>query len=388
MTFAAAGPRIFISAGEVSGDIVASQLIDALRAIDPSIVVDGIGGPRMAQAGATVIASANHIGAVGVSEGLAVAPAALKVFRAVKRHVRAHRPQVAVLIANDVFNVVLGRSLRAMGVVTISLFPPQTWIWHSLARVIAPSFDLVLAAFPEESECYGRAGVATEFVGHYLADVLAPRTPETRRSARAALGLSMSEPVVALLPGSRAWEISRLLPVMLSATDLICAQMPAVQMIAALSEPRTADQHAPVRTPLGHSIRLTTDSHLTMHAADVLVSCSGTATLEASLIGTPMVVAYTASRSTYAIIRACIRVGLMPGDTVALPNLILGRHVVPEFIQRHVTAPALADAALRLIPDGEPQRTQREALTAVRAHVARPDTLTTAARMIMARVTR
>lgn len=388
MTTGAAGPRIFISAGEVSGDIVASRLIDALRAIDPSIVVDGVGGPRMAQAGATVIASANHIGAVGVTEGLAVAPAALKVFGAVKRHVRAHRPQVAVLIANDVFNVVLGRSLRAMGITTIALFPPQTWIWQSLARVIAPSFDLVLAAFPEEAQCYGEAGVATEFVGHYLADVLTPATPETRASARAALGLSMTDPVVALLPGSRAWEITRLLPVMLSAADLIRAGVPAVQLVAALSEPRAADQHDALRTPLGQRVRVSTDSHLTMHAADVLVSCSGTATLEASLIGTPMVVAYTASRFTYAIIRACIRVGLMAGDTVALPNLIVGRHVVPEFIQRHVTADAIAEAALRLIPQGEPQRTQRDALRAVRAHVARPDTLATAAQMIMERVGR
>jgi lipid-A-disaccharide synthase len=388
MTTGAAGPRIFISAGEVSGDIVASRLIEALRAIDPSIVVDGVGGPRMAAAGATVIASANHIGAVGVSEGLAVAPAALRVFGAVKRHVRAQRPQVAVLIANDVFNVVLGRSLRAMGITTISLFPPQTWIWQSLARVIAPSFDLVLAAFPEEAQCYGEAGVATEFVGHYLADVLAPGTPETRVAARAALGLSMSDPVVALLPGSRALEIERLLPIMLSTADLIRADLSAVQVVAVLSETRALSHHDALHTPLGHIVPLSADSHLTMHAADVVVSCSGTATLEASLIGTPMVVTYLTSRVTYAIIRACMRVGLMAGDTVALPNLILGRHVVPEFIQRHVTATAIAAAALRLIPDGEPQRTQREALRAVRAHVARPDTLTAAARMIMDRVTR
>lgn len=382
----ARGPRIFISAGEVSGDIVAAKLIAALRNVNPSSIIDGIGGPRMADAGATVIASADHIGAVGVSEGLAVVPAAHRVFRAVKRYLRDERPNVAILIANDVFNVVLGRSLRARGITTISLFPPQTWIWQSLARAIAPSFDLVLASFPEEDECYRRAGVATEFVGHYLANVLTPSTPADKAAARRELGLRPSDPVVALFPGSRPLEIERLMPVLLAVADRMRADVPSLQLMAALTTPRTTSRSDSSRTPNGHDIGISRDSHLTMRAADVVVCCSGTATLEAALIGVPMVVAYTASRTTYAIVRASIGVGLMASDTVALPNLVLGRPVVPEFIQRHVAAPAIAEAAVALIHEGGPRREMLQALNEVRTHVERADTLANVARIVHERV--
>lgn len=379
-----AAPRIFISAGEVSGDVVGAGLIEALRAADSSAIIEGVGGPRMAQAGARVIASANHIGAVGVSEGLAMVPAALGVFRAALRHCRAHRPDVAVLIGNDVFNVVLGRLLRAKTVTTIALFPPQTWIWQSVARMIAPSLDLVLASFPDEARCYAQAGVTTEFVGHYLADLLGPATPEDRAAARRALDLSSVNPVIAILPGSRRREVALLLPVMLAAADLIRRDQPSAQLVAALGSPLEADADGLV-TPDGHRIRLIGDSHVAMRAADVVLCCSGTATLEASLIGVPMVVAYQASWITYKIIRACIRTGLMAGDTVAIPNLLLGRPAVPEFIQDRVKAPTLARAVLSLIPDDAPRQACRSALREVRSHVERAGTLARAARIVLER---
>lgn len=385
MTTRTRGPRIFISAGEVSGDIVAARLIDKLRAADPATIIDGVGGTRMAEAGATVIASANHIGAVGISEGLAVVPAAVGVFRAVTRHVRTHRPAVAVLIANDVFNVALGRSLRARGITTIGLFPPQTWIWRVLARVIAPSLDLVLASFPDEESCYGEAGVATTFVGHYLANVLSPATPDDKTAARRVLGVTGSGPVVAILPGSRSREVERLMPVLLGAADLIRASAPTVQLVAALTATSAEGTNGTLRTPGGHCLRICSDSHAAMRAADVVVCCSGTATLEAALIGVPLVVAYTASRTTYLVVRTSIRLGLMASDTVALPNLILGRRVVPEFIQRQVTAPAIARAALALIADDVAQREMRAALGEVRTHVERPDTLASVARIVLER---
>jgi lipid-A-disaccharide synthase len=375
------GPRVFISAGEVSGDIVAAHLIRALRAADASVVVDGLGGPRMTEAGATVVAPANHIGAVGVSEGLAMVPSALGVFRAALRHCRAHRPDAAVLIANDVFNVALGRMLRARGIPTIALFPPQTWIWQAVARSIAPSLDIVAASFPDEVRCYGDAGVATEFVGHYLADFLTPVTPGERAAARRLLGLSSDGPVVAVLPGSRRREVRLLLPILLAAADLIRECRPSVQLVVAL-DGRAGDE---IRTPKGERVQVVSDSHMTMRAADVMLSCSGTATLEASLIGIPMVVAYKASWITYKIIRACIRTGLMAGDTVAIPNLLLGHHAVPEFIQGGVTAPAVAGAALPLIDDGEPRRAALTAVRDVRAHVAQAGTLARVARIVLDR---
>jgi lipid-A-disaccharide synthase len=385
MSTAAVVPRVFISAGEVSGDIVAARLINELRAANPAAIIEGVGGTRMADAGATVIAPADHIGAVGISEALAVTPSAVGLFLAVRRHVRVHRPKVAVLIANDVFNVALGRSLRASGITTIGLFPPQSWIWRALSRVIAPSLDLVLASFPDEERCYGDAGVATTFVGHYLANVLNPATPDDTAAARQKLGLAASAPVVTILPGSRPHEIARLLPVLLGAADLIRARVPSVQLVAALTTPGATGGGETLRTPNGGHLHVTADSHTAMRAADVVVCCSGTVTLEAALIGVPMVVVYTLSRTTYAVVRASIRAGLLPDETIAIPNLVLGRRVVPEFIQQRVTAPEIAQAALALILDLDAQREMRRSLRDIRAHVERPGTLASVARIVLER---
>lgn len=382
MTAAPPRPRrIFVSAGEVSGDIVAAKVIEAVRAADPSAVVEGIGGPRMAGAGAALIASATHIGAVGVSEGLATAPAATRIGLAALRHCRAHRPDVALLVANDVFNVIFGRLLRARGIPTVSLFPPQTWIWGSIAKLIAPSFDLVLASFREEAECYGKAGVPTEFVGHYLADVLGPATPEQRTAARATLGLASATPVVALLPGSRRPEVARLLPIMLAAADEIRREAPAAQFVAALQAPASA---AALRTPGGHPVSFAPDSHTLMRAADVVLSCSGTATLEGALVGIPMVIAYQASWITYRIVRLSIRARRIREETVGLPNLLVGRHIVPELLQRQVTAPALASAGLSLLKDGGRRQAMLDALREVRARVACPGSIDSIARITLA----
>jgi lipid-A-disaccharide synthase len=384
MTSGRRAPRIFISAGEVSGDSVAAKLIDALMAAAPSAVVDGVGGTRMAQAGATVIAAANHIGAVGLTEGAATLPSAIRVFHTVTRHVRAHRPDVAVLIANDVFNVLLGRTLRRDGIPTISLFPPQTWIWRSVARLIVPAFDLMLTSFPDETVCYGRVGAATEFIGHYLADELEAATPAERMAARRALGLSASDPVLAIFPGSRPREVERLLPLMLGAVDLMGAEVPAAQFVTALATPLPSDGF-PLRTPQGRAVRVMANSHETMRAADVIVCCSGTATLEASLIGVPMVVIYSASRTTYGAVRACIRAGLIASDTVALPNLVLGRRVVPELIQYRVTAQEIARAAMPLLTDEGRRHSMRQTLQEVRTTIERPGTLAAAARIVLER---
>lgn len=379
-------PRIFISAGEVSGDIVAARLIDALRAVDPAVTVTGIGGPHMSKAGAALMASADHLGVIGVSEALRTMPSAVGVFRAVVRHCRAHRPDVAVLIANDIFNVLLGRRLRAHGITTVALFPPQTWIWGAIARLIAPSYDRILATFPEEADCYARAGASTSFVGHYLADILATATPADRAVARDALGLPRTAPVVAILPGSRRHEIDQLLPELLAAADLMIHDQPDVRVLAAIN---TADRaEGTIHTPGGHSIALSRDSHMMMRAADVLLMCSGTATLEASLIGTPMVVAYRTSWITYRIVRAAIRAGLMPGDTMALPNLLLDRPVVPEFQQHRLTASALASAATALLSDEQRRNVMREDLREVRARVEGPGSLARAADIILNRSVR
>jgi lipid-A-disaccharide synthase len=309
-------------------------------------------------------------------------PSAVLVFLRILRHCRTHRPDVVVLIANDVFNVVLGRQLRARGIRTVAFFPPQTWIWEAVLRVIAPSLDLVLASFPDEARCYNEAGVATEFVGHYLADVLSPITPADRTTARRALGLDADTPVVAILPGSRSEEVARHLSVLLATADVLYRNRP-VRIVAVYRPADTTTTE--LGTPGGNTVQLVDDSHAAMRAADVALVCSGTATLEASLLGVPLVVAYRTSWLTYRIVRAAIRVGLLRGETVAIPNLLLHRTVVPEFVQNRLTPSALAAQLLTLMDDEQPRRTMLEELREVRAQVARPGTMALAAQAVLER---
>src|SRR5262245_11130716 len=151
-------PRVFISAGELSGDIVGARLVAELRTRDPRMRFVGTGGSRLADAGVQSIHDTNTIGVVGVTEVAKTLPAVLAASRAIRREIRARRPDVAVLIGNDVFNTFLGRWLRRHRIPTLSYFPPQVWVWRSLARWIAPSFDTIAASFPEEHEIYARVG--------------------------------------------------------------------------------------------------------------------------------------------------------------------------------------------------------------------------------------
>jgi len=370
--------RLFISAGEVSGDIVAARLVEQLRAREPGLQVDAIGGDHLAAAGAALVTRATHIGAIGVSEGLAVAPSAVRIFRDTVRHCRRVPPDLAILIGNDIFNVLLGRRLRAHGIRTVGYFPPQTWIWAAIARLFAPSFDRVLSSFPDETRCYQRVGVHTEFVGHYLADLLPAVTVEQRMSARAALGLPPDGPVVALLAGSREQERRQLLPVLLEGVDRLRLVMPDVQCLCVGMPGGSA-----VRTPGGLTVPTVGDSHQAMRAADAGILCSGTATLEAALIGLPMVVAYRSSRVTYAIVRTAIALGLIRDDTVALPNLIAGERVVPEFVQSRVSAAALSSEVAALLMSVERRARMLAAFGRVRHAVALCGTLDRAAALIL-----
>ena len=160
--------KVLVSAGEVSGDVAGALLAAALRRLEPGTVLYGLGGHRMAAEGVEVLRDTNPLGTVGVSESFRVIPSLGRAFRALCARVLADPPEVAVLIANDIFNVVLGRWLRRHGVRTVAWFPPQVWIWRSLARPFSRSYDAVLACFPDEVGVWTRAGVPTRFVGHYL----------------------------------------------------------------------------------------------------------------------------------------------------------------------------------------------------------------------------
>ncbi|KAA0255037.1 MAG: lipid-A-disaccharide synthase [Acidobacteria bacterium] len=381
--------RVLVSAGEVSGDVAGARLCAEVLRRQPDAALFGIGGSRMAAAGVELLASTNHLGTVGVSESFRTAPGLLRAFAELRRRVRREPPDVAVLIGNDVFNVLLGRWLKRRGVTTVSYFPPQVWIWRSLARVFRRSFDAVLCCFPDELTVYQRAGAKAVFVGHYLGEALSRVTPEERAGARAGLGLPPGARVVGVLPGSRVQELRTLLPALLGAAAILSRRDPSLRFVLPVAEESFRETIVAQAGSLGLTPVLTLgdDSHAAMRASDLLLLASGTASLEAALIGVPMVIAYRVSKLTIGVVRSAIALRLMDSETVGLPNLVLGRHAVPELIQGRVTAEAIAAEAEALLGSPERLREMEAALAEVARRVAGGGSVARAADAVLALAT-
>lgn len=381
-------PHILVSAGEVSGDIVGGRLAAALRASAPGVRMSGFGGRRMEAAGVDLVMPANHLGAVGVSEVVSAVPQGVRAFAAARRHVLAARPDAAVLIGNDIFNAVLGRWLKRRGIPTIALFPPQVWLWQPLVPVFARSFDLVLAAFPEEHARYARAGARTVFVGHYLADELSLVDDAERLAARRRLGLDEQGTVIGVLPGSRAHEVERLLPVLGESVTALQRTESRLQVIMPVADGHQAPVRGWAAAQPSVIVREHRDSHDVMRASDMLLCCSGTATLEASLLGVPHAIVYRVSAMTGLIAHACIRLGLLPDDTIGLPNLLLGRGTVPEFKQKMLTPAALVDCVRRMVADERARAAAREQLARLRPMVLGPGAVDRVTQLVLEQAAR
>jgi lipid-A-disaccharide synthase len=304
---------------------------------------------------------------VGGTEAASSVPALYRIFRRLRRVLEEERPGVLVLIDFPEFNLRLARAARRAEIPVVYFVPPQIWAWRrGRIRTIRRLVSLVLAAFPFERGLYRDAGVAVEFVGHPVLDALAAAPP--RATARRTLDLADDALVVGLLPGSRRGEVARMLPLMRETAGRLSARWPGARFLVA--QAATLDEQL-VRAALGdapgiHVVRDAT--HAVMRAADLLLVASGTATLEAALLGTPMVVCYKVSRTSEILGRMMVRV-----PWISLVNIVLGRGVVPElFLRRHATADRVADEAVRLLESPEARGAQLAAFAELRTELGEP----------------
>lgn len=367
-----------VVAGEPSGDLHGAALARALREASPGVSLWGLGGPRMAAAGVELAADCGAIAVVGLSEALRRSHAVWRVYRALVQKLRRERPDVVVLIDFPGMNLRLAGVARRLGIPVVYYVPPQVWAWGARRlRTIRARVALVLAVLPFERGFYAAAGVPVEYVGHPLLDLL--QDPPDRSAARRRLGLDGRGPVIGLLPGSREHEVARLLPVMHGAASRIAAAEPAVRFVLGLapSLDATRIRHQLASPP---AVELVPGgAHLVMCASDLLLVASGTATLEAALLDTPMVVCYRLSALSEWVGRLVVRV-----PWISLPNLILGRAVVPEIWRgTDVTSERLAAEALRLLKVPGTQELQREAFAELRRLLGPPGVAVRAARWVL-----
>jgi lipid-A-disaccharide synthase len=346
----AAPLRVGIVAGEHSGDTLGAALIQALRARVPEVQCFGVAGPKMLAAGCEAWASADELAVMGLAEVLQHLPRLLRLRGELARRFAAARPDVFVGIDSPEFNLQLARRLKRSGLRTVQYVSPQVWAWRQgRVRTIGESCDLVLCLLPFETEFYARHGVPAVFVGHPLADQI-PLDID-RGGARAALGIEAEVPLVALLPGSRIGEVTRLAAPFAAAAAHIVAQRPAYRFVAPMASAAVGETFAReiAQVPGAPAIRLL-EGHAqqALAASDGALVASGTATLETMLTGRPMVVAYRVSAVTAFLLRT---MKLVKVPYFSQPNLLAGRRLVPEFFQEQVQGVALGTALLQQLED-------------------------------------
>jgi lipid-A-disaccharide synthase len=344
-----------ISCGEASGDLYAGALARDLRQLAPDVQLFGFGGEQLAGAGADLIDDYRHHHVTGLAEVIAQLPRTYALYRRLVSAARTRRPDVFVAIDFPDFNFRLGKALHALGVPVVYYISPQLWAWRSgRLKTMKQFVDLVLPIFPFEEALYRDAGIPVEFVGHPLIDLAKPT--RDRASVLSAVGLNPRAPTVALLPGSRPNELREILPDLIAAASLVDKRVPDVQFLIARA-PHLSDDLFHVadeavrdtRTRRGAGLRLAVVEGATddvLAAADVVLTASGTATVQTALHGKPMVIVYRLSKLTYRLGRRFVKI-----DTFGMINLIAGRRIVPELIQDDFSPQSASYEIVRLLTD-------------------------------------
>lgn len=346
-----------LSCGEPSGDLYAGALVRALRAQVGELEAFGLGGEQLAAAGATLIADFHGLSVTGLTEALRVLPRSWVTYQRLVAAARERRPDVLVLVDYPDFNFHLMRAVKALGIPVVYYISPQLWAWRpGRMATMQAVVDRVLVIFPFEEAIYQQAGVDVRFVGHPLLEMTAPGAAPDQ--LRREFGLDPSRPVVALLPGSRVNELERLAPVLAGARDRLGSARPDLQFLVARA-PRLDDG---LFEGLAGTTIVEGRTDDVLSVSDVVLTASGTATVQAAIHGRPMVVLYKLSPMTYWLGKPLARV-----DTYAMVNLIAGRRVVAELIQEACTPEAVADEALRLLNDRGAYDEVARALAGVRA---------------------
>jgi lipid-A-disaccharide synthase len=370
--------RLLISCGEPSGDLYAGALVRELRAIDPAIAVSGMGGPAFAAAGGTLLEDYRGVAVTGLTEALRKIPKSYGALRRLVAWARASRPDALVVIDFPDFNFRLARRIKALGIPVVYYISPQIWAWRpKRIDAIRRFADLVLVIFPFEEAIYREAGVPVEFVGHPLIDLARPSAP--RAAFLRLQGFSMSAPTIAILPGSRPNEVSRILPDLMVAATKIRMRLPSAQFFVARA-PNLDDDHFESLSAGGQTLFrvLEDDTDAILAAANVVLTASGTATVQAALHGTPMVIVYRVSPLTYRLLRRLVTV-----ESIGMVNLIAGERIVPELIQEAFTPATVAGEAISMLTDEDRVNRIRDGLARVRERLGGPGASRRAAEAIV-----
>jgi lipid-A-disaccharide synthase len=371
-------PTVMVSCGEASGDLYAGALAAELQHLARGTRVFGLGGERLLEAGAELVGDYRGLAVTGLTEALRVLPRSLGMLRRLRERLVSERPDVLVTIDFPDFNFRLARIARSLGVPVVYYISPQLWAWRpGRIATMKTLVSKVLVIFPFEAAIYERAGIPVEFVGHPLIDLI--RVTQSRQDFLLAQGLVPDARTIALLPGSRPNEVRAILPGLAASASLIRQQMPGTQFVIAQAPNLAASLFDPFLATAGRVAIVEGRTDDVLNASDLVLTASGTATVQTALHERPMIIVYRLSPLTYRVGRPFVKV-----STFGMANLVAGRRIVPELIQDDFTPERVAAEAHSLLTDPGRAEAMRADLREVRSKLGEPGASRRAAAAVLA----
>jgi lipid-A-disaccharide synthase len=367
--------RVFISAGEASGDLYASRVVEALRARHPDAEFFGCAGPRMQAAGVRAIVDSRALAVAGLIEVVPHIPRIWLLFRKLIRAAKTEKPDIAVLADSPDFHLRLAKKLKALGIPIVYLIAPQAWAWREgRVRILRRNIRRLLCIFPFEQEFFTRHGVPTTYIGHPLGGIVKPSM--SRAEFLQQFSIPRDRPLIALLPGSRHGEVARHLPYLLDAAARIAKTRPATFVLAL--PPGFGFETSKIRDTVKFwerngvaSIQVLEGQVIegktwdTLAYCDLALAASGTVTIEAALLGAPMVTFYRVNELSWRLGRWLVRAPFL-----SMVNLVAERQIAVELIQHDMTGEKIAAEAIRLLDDEAAREAMSAGLAEVRAKLA------------------
>lgn len=356
-----------IVAGEASGDVHAANLAKELYRLKPDLKIFGLGSERMRQAGVETVYDIRDTSVVGVTEVIPRLFSIWKVYKGLSSIIKNEPPDLLVLIDFPDFNLMLAKVAKKAGVPIVYYISPQVWAWRS-GRVnkIARLVKKILVILPFEKEIYKKAGVECEFVGHPLLDEVIPKY--SKRDAVKIFGLKANKPVFGLLPGSRKNEIGSLLDPILGSAKLIRNMIPDAQFILPVAPGININEIKDAVDRIGLSVSIIEgDAVDAINISDMIIVASGTTTLQAAILGVPMVIIYKISLLSYLMGRLLVKV-----KDIGLVNIVAGKRIVPELLQNDVNSERIFSAFWKIYNNLEDYKRIKEALKKVRIKLGKP----------------
>lgn len=371
--------RIMVVAGETSGDLHGANMIRAVRVQNPQVSFFGVGGPLMLQAGCDLVFPAEELEVMGVVDVIGHLPGLWRAFKRLKKLLYGEdRPDLLVLIDFQEFNQLLARQAKRAGVPVLFYIGPTVWAWRqgrvkTMARVV----DRLAVIFPFEPAYYENEDLIVEYVGHPLLDETSP--PRRRDEFLGQLGLASERQVVGLFPGSRRSELTYNLPTILETAERLRQKIPGIQFLLPVAPAFSLETVGRKLAAHGLPITLTQEPiYDVAKACDAVLAVSGTVTLQVALVGTPMVIMYKTAPFNFIIGRRLVKT-----EYIGLPNIVVGRKVVPEYVQQQATACNLAGELVRLLEDQEYRQSMNSQLLKVRDEMGLPGCAERVARMVL-----